>query len=781
MPPDRHGDDSASLRRNGHLSRVRADSCTRGRRERRPRRRSDHGFAVMRAGTTLAEATPRRPRCPDEIEQVEAGRERAGRLLDERTRGAARVGADARSRRAAPTTLTPPRVTKFVDAKRPESDAARGRRRRSGADDRRRRQADRRQGGRLRGRGAGRGGAGGRPPVHVRARAQGRPRRSRRASAIATPSIPRPSPPRRARRRGAGAAAAPPRRRPKRRPAPAGSKVASCRRGGDKPVAAATVTLLSDAGRRRRNDAGRRGRHVRVRRRRPRVLPRAHRGGRLRRRRDARGGDVRRGHRDHLPPGTGARRADTQYEFGATASIAAPPREVVKRTLAPEELVRAAGTRGDPLRVIELLPGVARPPGLAGFIIIRGALAVRLAGVLRGRAGRPHLPLRRADQLRQPAPARSHRPLPGELLGPLRPQDGRHHRRRHPRSQDRRVSRHGRRQPDRRVLHRRGSGRQARRRSPSPRKRSYIDFWFNNVVPADAIGVTAAPVYYDYQAIYTYRPESGGKVRTMFFGSGDEFRLNLKQPADGDPTLRGTLGQGTSFRRLQTIWQRSLGAHVEQEITAGVGTIAQDLSVGSTLGFSFNGFDQFLRAEWRAQLGSHVKLIGGFDGYAVELDVSLRRADLSVHGGKPALLLRPAHRPADGDVQGPVPQLPPRRLPRGADPGGRAADAGARRARRLLQRDREGLGQPAADRALQAGAADDAEGRRGPVLAAAASTARPSPRSATRTWASARRSTTASASSSASAPSAASASRASTSASPISRSTASAPTATRCW
>ena len=77
----------------------------------------------------------------------------------------------------------------------------------------------------------------------------------------------------------------------------------------------------------------------------------------------------------------------------------------------------------------------------------------------------------------------------------------------------------------------------------------------------------------------------------MFFGSGDEFRLNLKQPADGDPTLRGSLGQGTPFRRLQTTWQRSLGAHVEQEITAGVGTIAQDCRVGRALGFSFDGFD----------------------------------------------------------------------------------------------------------------------------------------------------------------------------------------------
>src|SRR6185436_16758049 len=153
-------------------------------------------------------------------------------------------------------------------------------------------------------------------------------------------------------------------------------------------------------------------------------------------------------------------------------------------------------------------------------------------------------------------------------------------------------------------------------------KRSYIDFWFNNVIPQDVVGVTAAPVYYDYQAIYTYRPESGGKIRTMFLGSGDEFRLNLKQPPDGDPTLRGSFGASTTFRRLQTIWQRSLGAHVEQEITAGVGTIAQDLAAGDSLGFSFSGYDQTLRAEWRAQLGSRVKLIGGLDGYAMQLDVT---------------------------------------------------------------------------------------------------------------------------------------------------------------
>ena len=59
-------------------------------------------------------------------------------------------------------------------------------------------------------------------------------------------------------------------------------------------------------------------------------------------------------------------------EFGATATIEAPPREVTKRSFSAEELVRMAGTRGDPLRAIEYMPGVGRSPQ-AEAIIIRGS------------------------------------------------------------------------------------------------------------------------------------------------------------------------------------------------------------------------------------------------------------------------------------------------------------------------------------------------------------------------------------------------------------------------
>ena len=316
-----------------------------------------------------------------------------------------------------------------------------------------------------------------------------------------------------------------------------------------------------------------------------------------------------------------ARKSGTEYEFGATASIAAPPREVVKRTLSPVELVNTAGTRGDPLRVIELLPGVARPPGLAGFIIIRGSSPFDSQAYFeKGEVDRiyhfggltsfvnPRL-LDHIDLYPGNFSARYGRKTGGIIdVGIRDPKADALHVMADVNLIDASFIAEG-------PVGKRGSFALAA-------KRSYIDFWFNNVIPQDVVGVTAAPVYYDYQAVYTYRPESGGKVRTMFLGSGDEFRLNLKQPADGDPTLRGSFGASTAFRRLQTTWQRSIGANVQQDITAGVGTISQALAAGDSLGFSFSGYSQFVRAEWRAQLGSHVQLIGGFDGTAIQVDVT---------------------------------------------------------------------------------------------------------------------------------------------------------------
>ena len=47
--------------------------------------------------------------------------------------------------------------------------------------------------------------------------------------------------------------------------------------------------------------------------------------------------------------------------------------EVTRRTISIEEVKRIPGTFGDPLKVIQTLPGAARTPFGTGFLVIRGA------------------------------------------------------------------------------------------------------------------------------------------------------------------------------------------------------------------------------------------------------------------------------------------------------------------------------------------------------------------------------------------------------------------------
>jgi TonB family protein len=59
-------------------------------------------------------------------------------------------------------------------------------------------------------------------------------------------------------------------------------------------------------------------------------------------------------------------------------------KEVVRRTLERQEMERVPGTFGDPVRVVENLPGVARAPWLGGQLIVRGASPQQTATLLDG-------------------------------------------------------------------------------------------------------------------------------------------------------------------------------------------------------------------------------------------------------------------------------------------------------------------------------------------------------------------------------------------------------------
>jgi TonB family protein len=61
-----------------------------------------------------------------------------------------------------------------------------------------------------------------------------------------------------------------------------------------------------------------------------------------------------------------------------------PKKEVVRRTLTRQEAQKTPGTFGDPIRVIQALPGVARAPFISGLLLVRGSNPGQTATLMDG-------------------------------------------------------------------------------------------------------------------------------------------------------------------------------------------------------------------------------------------------------------------------------------------------------------------------------------------------------------------------------------------------------------
>ncbi|HEY8923114.1 MAG TPA: TonB family protein, partial [Polyangia bacterium] len=203
-------------------------------------------------------------------------------------------------------------------------------------------------------------------------------------------------------------------------------------------------------------------------------------------------------------------------EFGATATIDAPPREVTKRSLSAQELVRMAGTRGDPLRAIEYMPGVGR--SAQAEIIIRGSSPadseVQFEGApvyrLYHFGGltsfvQPRL-LDKIDLYPGNFSARFGRKMGGVVdVGIRDPKTDGFHGLVDVNLVDSSFLVEG-------PLSKSWSFAAAARRS-------YFDLFIDKLVPADTAQLTAAPVYWDYQGILAYKPSSADRFRAMVYGS----------------------------------------------------------------------------------------------------------------------------------------------------------------------------------------------------------------------------------------------------------------------
>lgn len=299
-----------------------------------------------------------------------------------------------------------------------------------------------------------------------------------------------------------------------------------------------------------------------------------------------------------------------------------PPRELVKRQLERREIDRIPGTRGDALRSVQSLPGVART-AFNGALLVRGSAAFDsqtfvdgiyvpliyhfggLASVI------PTELLEKIDFYPGNYSARYGRALGGIVDAGIRsPQADGYHGLAQLDLIDARLMLEG----------------------PIPwldgwtfaaaGRRSHLDAWLGPVLEDAGAGVTQAPRYYDYQLMAERRWSPREHFRLSFYGGDDELELLLTEPSAGEPALSGNLGFSTAFQRLQAGFEVATGeGDVETQVALG----HEVISVGfGSLFLDLEAFSLFGRTEYQRRLARSATLNAGVDMVVSQVGVNQR-------------------------------------------------------------------------------------------------------------------------------------------------------------
>ncbi len=334
---------------------------------------------------------------------------------------------------------------------------------------------------------------------------------------------------------------------------------------------------------------------------------------------------------------------EVKYRLGPSATGGAlevtvqgerPPREVTKRTIDQQEIERIPGTNGDALKSLQNLPGVARPPGGLGLLIVRGSAPNDTQTFIDGTqvpliyhffglsSVVPTEVLQKIDFYPGNFGNQYGRVQGGIVDVGLRTPKSEYHGLAQIDLIDARLMLEG----------------------PIPGlhgwtflaagRRSYFDAWLGPVLSAAGSSVTEAPVYYDYQFMVAKKPTPSSSFRVSVFGSDDALRLLLDTPSPGQPALTGDFGLHTAFQRLQIRYQNDFKngdrlnvvvAAGQDELDFGLGSIFFDLDFRSLSG----------RAEYSKKLGHGVVLDGGIDMYGGYYVISAQLPPPPVPGTPP--------------------------------------------------------------------------------------------------------------------------------------------------
>lgn len=159
-------------------------------------------------------------------------------------------------------------------------------------------------------------------------------------------------------------------------------------------------------------------------------------------------------------------------------------------------------------------------------------------------------------------------------------------------------------------------------------RRSYLDLIVEAAVPEDAgVDLIAAPRYYDYQILGSYRPTPAHDLRAFFFGSDDRLEILFENPADLDPGLtENDFGYTTTFYRTIVSDQYVPNDRLRNTLKVSVGRDWVNVDIAQ-----FMVDMDFLTTEGREKLhyalDRHFAVNTGFD-----LSFTRANVDLSIPG-----------------------------------------------------------------------------------------------------------------------------------------------------
>ncbi len=264
--------------------------------------------------------------------------------------------------------------------------------------------------------------------------------------------------------------------------------------------------------------------------------------------------------------------------------------EIHQQSLQEEEIRLAPGTQGDPLKVVQNLPGVARTPLNAGAFIVRGSAPGDTRTYLDGHQI-PQLyhfggltavvngdMAQRLDFIPGGFSVAYGRGMGGVIHLQTRPGKDRFHGYVDLDIIDVGVFLEGPLWKGATFI--------------ASFRRSHLDLFLNLILPQNrAFDLTVAPRYYDYQFKIDWNVDRHNRLTLMYFGSGDKLSFLRSEPV-GRSDIRGDFLFYTAFHRLNFSWAFRLGKTFEHDLAVQIGTTSTDTKGGDQ--FAFQIFEPVL-------------------------------------------------------------------------------------------------------------------------------------------------------------------------------------------